>query len=449
MVFYRKYRPQILSELDNTKVATLIAKYLAREKLPHAFLFSGPKGTGKTSAARIVAKSLNCQEASEGQACGRCAACVSIANGQQLDILEIDAASNRGIDEIRDLREKIKLAPIQLKYKVYIIDEAHMLTTEAFNALLKTLEEPPAHAVFILATTETHKIPATILSRCVAVDFHKATQAEIIHSLARIVKAEQLKISEAALTSIAAASDGSFRDGAKLLEEVVLSGKSVSDAVVSEVIGSSEGSVLEQFLDLLKEKKAAELLELVIKLETEGKNLRQFFLNALSRLEQLLIQAVHGTQQSWSKTELLLAIKLFSHSFTEAKTAVIPGLPFELAIVEYCETKTQKAAPSAIIPPAAAVDPSGDSINATSAAPIMDKWNEILEALKPYNHSIVGVLRSCRPLTLIDHTLTIEAQYKFHAERISEAKVRDLIAKAIKEVVGLDVKIITAIKKRG
>lgn len=201
MVLYRKYRPQKLADLDSEKIRERLTRVLSASYFPHAFLFSGPKGTGKTSAARIVAKALNCEKNkkqrtknkeqktknkeqrtknSEVEPCNSCESCISITEGRNLDILEIDAASNRGIEEIRDLREKIKLAPVSAKYKVYIIDEVHMLTNEAFNALLKTLEEPPGHAVFILATTEPDKLLPTIISRCIRLNFHKAVKDEII-----------------------------------------------------------------------------------------------------------------------------------------------------------------------------------------------------------------------------------------------------------------------------
>ena len=184
MVFYRKYRPQKIDELDNQSVRESLYSIFSKGNFPHAFLFTGPKGLGKTSTARIVAKAINCEKhkdlegirsEKEIEPCNKCEQCLSITNGNNLDIFEIDGASNRGIDEIRDLKEKIKLAPFKASKKVYIIDEVHMLTTEAFNALLKTLEEPPSHAVFILCTTEPHKVPATIVSRCLRINFTRAT----------------------------------------------------------------------------------------------------------------------------------------------------------------------------------------------------------------------------------------------------------------------------------
>src|SRR3990167_11069809 len=227
MVFYRKYRPQTIEELDSKEVREKLTSILLRPSSFHALLFTGPKGLGKTSAARIVAKAVNCEKIndySKGkkmtpiksglkgslEPCNKCHQCVSITNGTNIDILEIDGASNRGIDEIRDLREKIKLSPALAFRKVYIIDEVHMLTTEAFNALLKTLEEPPNHVIFILCTTEPHKVPQTIASRCFHMAFKKATANELVRAFLRIAKKEKISVDKEALFKISEFSDGSL-----------------------------------------------------------------------------------------------------------------------------------------------------------------------------------------------------------------------------------------------
>lgn len=446
MVFYRKYRPKTLAELDNREVAELLGRYLSRVTFPHAFLFTGPKGTGKTSTARILAKSLNCTVGKDKRvACGKCAICTSIADGNNLDILEIDAASNRGIDEIRELRERIKLVPLALKYKVYIIDEVHMLTSEAFNALLKTLEEPPAHAVFILATTESHKVPETIKSRCVRVEFHKATIEETIRSLARIVKGEKLEAEAGVLEVIAKAADGSFRDAAKLLEESALEGRKITLEKVKKNSYNMEAVELALFITLLREKKAKELLLQIQELEKKGKNIKIFFQAILETLKDTLL-GTYDKPEKWPRSDLTRALTLFSQAFALLKTAIIPVLPFELAIVEYCEEGTPGA-------PQVADEPTKTApkvvTGSTSTVPALEsRWSELLEKLKPLNHSIVGVLRSCRPLSLENGTLIIEAAYKFHAERLSDPKVRDIIGSVVKELLGGEVKIETVIRKR-
>lgn len=446
MVFYLKYRPKTLDELDNQEVATLMAKYLARASIPHAFLFTGPKGIGKTSTARILAKSINCTNTKKkGLACGKCEACISIATGNNLDVLEIDAASNRGIDEIRDLREKIKLSPTNLAFKVYIIDEVHMLTTEAFNALLKTLEEPPLHAVFILATTEISKVPDTITSRCVWVEFHKATGDEIVHSLKRIVRGESLDIEEGVLEEIARAADGAFRDAAKYLEEVAQE-KKITLAAVKKRMGRVESAEVAEFLECLKNKQAKEMLALVGKFDEEGKNVKQFFWEVLRQLEKLLV-AYFSQKEDWRVVDLVEAIKLFSRSFVELKSAVIPTLPFELAIVEFCEG-VQNQMPKEAVAVNSVSEISTKAQVAASVAPLVARWSEFLENLKPLNHSIAGVLRSCRPLTLNNNTLVLEAAYKFHAERLGEVRARDIIAQVIKQMLGIEVKVETVLRKR-
>ena len=227
--YYLKYRPQKVSELDLISVRESLEKILKSKKIPHAFLFSGPKGIGKTSAARIFAKSINCLgKRKDFEPCNKCDVCQEITNGSSLDLIEIDAASNRGIDDIRSLREKIKLSPARCRYKVYIVDEAHMLTTEAFNALLKTLEEPPAHAVFILCTTEPEKLPKTIVSRCLQIKFQKAKKEEVINSLKRVVKGEKLEVEKEVLAEISVNAEGSFRDAQKILDQLSLANRKIS-----------------------------------------------------------------------------------------------------------------------------------------------------------------------------------------------------------------------------
>lgn len=221
---YLKYRPQTISDLDIDSVRQSLTKIVESGKIPHAFLFAGPKGTGKTSAARILSKIINCEKNADSlqlaaEPCNKCQQCLSIANGSNMDVIEMDAASNRGIDDIRALKDTIRLTPGKAKAKVYIIDEAHMLTTEASNALLKTLEEPPDHVYFILATTNPEKLIDTIKSRTTLISFSKATAKETKRSLIRIVKLEKIKISDEDLDKIIKLSNGSFRDAVKILEQ--------------------------------------------------------------------------------------------------------------------------------------------------------------------------------------------------------------------------------------
>lgn len=347
MVLYLKYRPQKIAELDSSEVRDRLAKILASSYIPHAFLLTGPKGTGKTSAARLIAKVFNCEKKKKGsediEPCNSCGSCTAITRGIHLDVLEIDAASNRGIDEIRDLREKIKLAPVSAAYKMYIIDEVHMLTTEAFNALLKTLEEPPARVIFILATTEPEKLPATILSRCAQFHFQKATDREMIHCLKRVIIGEKISVSEDVLSFLARSSDGSFRDGTKMLEQVIAEGALSDLTKARQVIGKDFH--IEAFLRLLSEKKTKEALLLVVEMGKRGVDLRFFIAEVLHILHSLLLLE-HGIDEKkieeasfpkFSSNDLTSLIKLFSRVYTELKTASLPEIPLEVAIVEWSE----------------------------------------------------------------------------------------------------------------
>ncbi|OGG14595.1 DNA polymerase III, subunit gamma and tau [Candidatus Gottesmanbacteria bacterium RIFCSPHIGHO2_01_FULL_39_10] len=343
MTLYRKYRPQKIEELDLIDIRDRLSKVLSSGRVPHAFLFAGPKGTGKTSAARIIAKILNCEKRNkEIEPCNKCESCVSITDGRNMDVMEIDAASNRGIEEIRDLREKIRLAPTSSRFKVYIIDEVHMLTTEAFNALLKTLEEPPAHAIFILATTEADKLLPTIISRCSRFDFKKASTPEIMHSLKRVSKGEKISIDEAVLEKIASVSDGSFRDATKILEQAI-SEDALTAEKINTILGEVNAEGVDNFLNFIFQRKAKESLEYLEEINNKGMNMRTFTASLLRRLHDILLEK-HGLGDGRGKFEIANvndinnSIKLFSRVYAEYKTAAIPELPMEIAVVEWCES---------------------------------------------------------------------------------------------------------------
>jgi DNA polymerase-3 subunit gamma/tau len=290
-VLARKWRPQNFHELvGQDHVSRTLLNALESGRIAHAFLFSGPRGSGKTSAARILAKALNCHEGKPGEPCGKCAACTEIAAGNCMDVLEIDAASNRGIDEIRELKEKVRYNPARDRNKIFIIDEVHMLTAEAFNALLKTLEEPPPHVVFILATTEYHKIPATILSRCQQHSFRLIQYPLILDRLREISKSEGIEISNAALEQVVFSGGGSMRDAMSALDQVIaFCGNQVRDEDVTALLGLVEPKVLSQAVHAVAENDLPALLGIVRDLVESGQDLHNFCRRFSRQLRNLMV----------------------------------------------------------------------------------------------------------------------------------------------------------------
>lgn len=460
MVFYRKYRPQKIDELDSESVRENLSSIFSSKSSIHAFLFTGPKGLGKTSAARIIAKVINCTGKKSIEPDNKCEQCVSITNGTNLDVLEIDGASNRGIDEIRDLREKIKLAPFKATKKVYIIDEVHMLTQEAFNALLKTLEEPPAHTVFILCTTEAQKVPETIASRCFRVNFERATNEEIVRSLGRIVKAEKIKIDKEALTEIANLSEGSFRDAAKILEEVcVFAGRKniTSDLVNQKYNTLGIGQKVSEMIDALSSKETKKALQICKTLAKEGMDFKFFIQALVERLHYLLLVEA-GVEDSKEQSKLSLSeiqklFELLSTAYQDTKYSILPQAPLEIAILDWAADEgisipqqedrgpvspsSHPMSSSSASQKLRALDgtPSG---RATPSSPSF--FGELIDEVKLHNNLFAGVLRSCK-IESKNGKLTIIATSKFHKEKIEEAKNLKLLEDASKKINGKTTKI--------
>jgi DNA polymerase-3 subunit gamma/tau len=312
-VLARKWRPQIFEEVvGQDHVVKTLKNAINLNRIAHAYLFSGPRGTGKTSVARILAKAINCEKGPSETPCNQCSNCKEITDGSSLDVREIDGASNRGIDEIRELRENIKFSPVASRYKVYIIDEVHMLTKEAFNALLKTLEEPPSHVIFVFATTEIYKVPATILSRCQHFDFKRISLRQIIGNLGVIAKGEGITISDEGLTWIAKGGEGSLRDAQSIFDQVIsYAGMDIKDGDVEELLGLSDRRFLAELSRAVLARDAGKCLKIVDEAYYSGMDIKQFYQMFLNHLMDLLTVIIT------EKEELLM--DLSDHEIRELK----------------------------------------------------------------------------------------------------------------------------------
>lgn len=336
MSFYRAYRPQQLADLIGQEhIRRTFLNAIKKGMLSHAYLFTGPRGTGKTSTARIIARAINCETPqADGEPCNMCDVCTAAISGRLVDLIEIDAASNRGIDEMRDLKEKIAFAPNRARAKVYIIDEVHMLTKEAFNALLKTLEEPPSHAFFILATTEIHKVPDTIISRCQRFDFHRVSVDDLAAHLATVAMRESIDADADALTLIARQSAGGVRDALGLLEQLGSSGL-ITAVSVAASLGLTRPATIDDFVHALLFGQIENALGVIDGLVGDGASLIQFNKAVIARLRELMLEKVSERKLGEAKG-LLDVIAAFTTAGEELKYAIIPQLPLEVASIAVC-----------------------------------------------------------------------------------------------------------------
>jgi DNA polymerase-3 subunit gamma/tau len=370
---YRKWRPQLWEEVVGQEhVVQTLRNALRGDRIAHAYLFAGPRGCGKTTTARLVAKALNCLHPDPAQRPDNtCAHCVAVNEGRFLDLIEIDGASNNGVENIRELRDKINFAPNEGRYKIYIIDEVHMLSLGAFNALLKTLEEPPAHAIFILATTESYKIPATVSSRCQRFEFRRIPVAEIVARLEKLCEQEHLNVEDTALEVVARQATGSLRDAISLLDQLVAADATVTLAQAQALLGTTTGQAVQDLVDALTARDTTRALDLVNTAVDAGADPRQLARQLVDYLRGLMlvrlgnaalveataeVRALMARQaEKWEAGNLLRAIRAFNTAANDVKGGWQPQLPLELAIVECSAPATppvpEPSFPTTAVPP--------------------------------------------------------------------------------------------------
>lgn len=471
VAFYLKYRPQSLDDLvgqDEVKKTLLSA--FSSHKLSHAYLFVGTRGTGKTSTARILAKMVNCR-AEQGAPCNKCSNCTSITDGSSLDLIEIDAASNRGIEDIRALRDKIKLSPSSSKKKVYIIDEVHMLTPEAFNALLKTLEEPPSHALFILATTDAKKLPQTILSRVQRLDFKNASSKELLEALEKIVKIEKIDIEKPALDLLVKKAEGSFRDGIKLLDQLNSQGEKITTKLLQDSLKSTSAEVISELVQAFAKKDAKNSLLLILKQVEMGADIKELILSLMDTFRNIFFiknglagqPDLEKIAKDFTSQDLVKILDVLQGALEKLKFASIQSLPLELAVVEICsgsgisyvsEPKSlepEKVQPDIVLELQTQTSPSiSDAIpnDAPDILKIKEKWTFVLETIRPFNFSLEALLRSINIKECTQTDVILEVRYSFHQRILEAPKNRDLLESILSDILGRVIRISTVLGVR-
>ena len=470
-VLYRKYRPKTFAEVAGQEhVKAALANEAAAGRVAHSYLFSGPRGVGKTSIARIFAKAINCRKRSaSGDPCGACESCLEIAENRALDVIEIDAASHTGVDNVREqVIENARFAPSKLAYKVFIIDEVHMLSTSAFNALLKTLEEPPSQVVFILATTELHKLPATVVSRCQRFDFRKIPSAALIARLDRLAGDEGVAVDADVLQTVARMSEGCLRDAESLLGQLFALGeKRLTAETAALVLPMISAEAVDELLKSLLRKDAASALAVWERLMSAGSDPQRAVAELSERCRETMLSLVKGESvQGAALPEAAGLLERLVKTASEMKRLDPPELGFELLAVEWCvgapvpapeRREPPKAPPSAPAAKTDAVPSAPRQAPEPAAAPerreetaegqevtleaVKGKWQEVLAAAQRRDHGLPYMLGVAELLDCGGGTLTLGFQYAMYRDRLNDRKHRETFEAALKEAVGAAIRV--------